>query len=49
MATRNESIGKWWGNGRIDGSQEGLTQKWAEDSYFLWLSVSVIPWADTLK
>lgn len=39
-----------WVNGRIDGSQEeGLTQKWAEDPYFLWLSVSVIPWADTLK
>lgn len=33
-----------WAGGRTDGPQ-----KWAGESYFLWLSVSVIPWADTLK
>lgn len=41
---------KEWVSGCINGSQrESPTQKQAEESYFLWLSVSVIPWAETLK
>lgn len=39
-----------WVSRLIDGARgESPVRKQVEESYFLWLSVSVIPWAETLK
>ena len=52
MGRRDESAGEWVGTCMdrwVTGWWGCPTQKQVEESYFLWLSVSVIPWAETLK
>lgn len=49
MGARDDSVVSGWVSERLDGLQEESPMHTQAESHFLWLSVSVIPWAETLK
>lgn len=49
IGARDDSLGAVAAEAWVGCRKETPAQEWEGKAYFLWLSVSVIPWAETLK